>query len=39
MFLTIVSYLVILPNMKMDNRKRARCETRAAILKALAHPT
>ena len=24
--------------MKMDNRKRARCETRAAILKALAHP-
>jgi DNA-binding transcriptional ArsR family regulator len=25
--------------MKMDNKKRARCETRAAILKALAHPT
>jgi len=24
--------------MKMDNRKRARCEARAAILKALAHP-
>jgi len=23
----------------MDNRKRARCEMRAAILKALAHPT
>ncbi len=22
----------------MDNRKRARCETRATILKALAHP-
>ena len=22
----------------MNNRKRARCETRAAILKALAHP-
>jgi ArsR family transcriptional regulator len=27
-----------MPNMKMDNRKRARCETRANILKALAHP-
>jgi len=25
--------------MKMDKKKRARCETRAAILKALAHPT
>ncbi len=24
--------------MKIDNRKRARCETRAAIIKALAHP-
>ena len=36
--LTIEFYLVILPNMKMNNRKRARCETRAAILKALAHP-
>jgi len=31
--------LVIVPNMKMDNKHRARCETRAAILKALAHPT
>ena len=38
-FLTPFLHLVILPNMKMDNRKRARCETRAAILKALAHPT
>ncbi len=37
--LTTVSYLVILPNMKMDDKKKARCETRAAILKALAHPT
>jgi ArsR family transcriptional regulator len=36
--LTTANYLVILPNMKMDNKKRARCETRAAILKALAHP-
>jgi len=27
-----------MPNMKMDNRKRARFETRANILKALAHP-
>jgi len=32
-------HLVILPIMKMDNKKRARCETRAVILKALAHPT
>ena len=23
----------------MDDRQRARCETRAAVLKALAHPT
>lgn len=23
----------------MDSRKRARCETRAVVLKALAHPT
>ena len=30
--------LVIMPNMKMNNRKRTRCETRANILKALAHP-
>ena len=37
--MTIAPYLVIIPNMKMDKRKRARCETRAAILKALAHPT
>ena len=36
--MTIALYLVILANMKMDNRKRARCETRANILKALAHP-
>jgi DNA-binding transcriptional ArsR family regulator len=28
-----------MPNMKMDNRQRARFETRAAVLKALAHPT
>jgi DNA-binding transcriptional ArsR family regulator len=25
--------------MKLDNKRRARCETRAAVLKALAHPT
>jgi len=25
--------------MKLDERRRARCETRAAVLKALAHPT
>jgi DNA-binding transcriptional ArsR family regulator len=37
--LTTASYLVIMPNMKMNNQHRARCETRAAILKALAHPT
>jgi len=37
-FLTTASYLVILPNMKMDDKQRARCETRAAVLKALAHP-
>lgn len=37
--LTTIQYLVILPNMKMDDRKRARCETRAVVLKALAHPT
>jgi len=37
--LIVVYYLVIMPNMKMDARKRARCETRANILKALAHPT
>jgi len=37
--LTTIQYLVILPNMKMDARKRARCETRAVVLKALAHPT
>jgi DNA-binding transcriptional ArsR family regulator len=36
--LTTEVYLVILPNMKMNNRERACCETRAAILKALAHP-
>jgi len=27
-----------MPNMKMDIKQRARCEARAAILKALAHP-
>jgi ArsR family transcriptional regulator len=37
-FLTTASYLVIMPNMKMDDKQRARCETRAAVLKALAHP-
>lgn len=37
--MTTIYHLVILPNMKMDNKKRARCETRAAVLKALAHPT
>ena len=31
--------MVILPNMKMNREKRTRCETRAVILKALAHPT
>jgi len=30
--------LVIVPIIKMDNKQRARCETRATILKALAHP-
>ena len=25
--------------MKMDNKQKARCETRTAVLKALAHPT
>ena len=38
-YLTTALYLVIMPNMKMNDKKRARCETRAAILKALAHPT
>jgi ArsR family transcriptional regulator len=28
-----------MPIMKMNNRKRVRYETRAAVLKALAHPT
>jgi len=37
-FLTAMYYLVIMPNMKMNNKKRARCETRANVLKALAHP-
>ena len=37
--LTTAVYFVIVPNMKLDNKRRARCETRAAILKALAHPT
>jgi DNA-binding transcriptional ArsR family regulator len=37
--LTDKYHLVILPNMKMDKKIKARCETRAAILKALAHPT
>jgi len=31
--------LVIMPIMKMNSKQRARCETRAAVLKALAHPT
>ena len=30
--------MVIMPNVKMNNTERNRCETRAAILKALAHP-
>ena len=36
--MTVSLHLVILPNMKMDKKIRARCETRASILKALAHP-
>jgi ArsR family transcriptional regulator len=27
-----------MPNIKMNDKERSRCETRAAILKALAHP-
>jgi ArsR family transcriptional regulator len=27
-----------MPNMKMNNRQKARYETRASVLKALAHP-
>lgn len=38
-FLTPSNYLVIMPNMKMTNRQKARFEARAAVLKALAHPT
>jgi ArsR family transcriptional regulator len=36
--LTIPYHLVILPNIKMNKTERVRCETRASILKALAHP-
>lgn len=36
--MTAPFYLVIMPNIKMDRKQRNRCETRAAILKALAHP-
>jgi DNA-binding transcriptional ArsR family regulator len=37
--LTGVLYLVIMPNDKMNNQERSRFEIRAAVLKALAHPT
>ena len=36
--LTFLYHLVIMPNIKMNDKERSRCETRAAILKALAHP-
>ncbi len=38
-FLTIISYLVIMPNMKIYDKQRSRFEARASVLKALAHPT
>lgn len=31
--------MVIMPNDKMNNQERSRFEIRAAVLKALAHPT
>ena len=37
--LTNYSCLVIMPNMKMTPKQKARFEARANVLKALAHPT